>query len=136
MKYLITIFSIVIASFILSEHLINYKINDEFKYDKKDYFTLTFIFSIFVWGLFLISLFTNCELPLNIAYIFIIKCINKISYYNKKFKIILDTNAYNENVQLIKGYMIKDAIKNLFYILATPCICLKKILDFILDKLF
>lgn len=128
----------------MSEHLINYKINDEFKYDKKDYFTLTFIFSIFVWGLFLISLFTNCELPLNIAYIFmiiifikeVIVSINKISYYNKKFKIILDTNAYNENVQLIKGYMIKDAIKNLFYILATPCICLKKILNFILDKLF
>lgn len=128
----------------MSEHLINYKINDEFKYDKKDYFTLTFIFSIFVWGLFLISLFTNCELPLNIAYIFmliifikeVIVSIDKISYYNKKFKIILDTNAYNENVQLIKGYMIKDVIKNLFYILATPCICLKKILDFILDKLF
>lgn len=144
MKYLITIFAIVIASFILSEHFTNNKIEEEFKYNKKDYFTFTFIFAISVWGLFFISLFTKFKLMLNISYLLLIiifikelmVSVDKINYYNKKFKIILRLDDYNRNVQSIKVCMVKDSIKNLFYVLATPCICLKIILNFILDKLF
>jgi hypothetical protein len=60
----------------------------------------------------------------------------KISYYDKKNKVLLKNKEYNISGVNIKKVMVIDSLIDLFTLLASPLILIKKIIEKILNLVF
>lgn len=141
---IISLFSINIASFVLSNYFFLNKLEDEYKYKSSKYFIYRFIASFILISLifvgYIIGHLNLIKISFSILLVVvlyeIIISIIKIDYYNKKFKLILELKEYNINKDMIRKRMVIDALKNVFYLLGAPFLVLKYLMNLLLNKIF
>lgn len=141
---IISLFSVVLTSYVLSKYFFLMNLDDNYKYKRKRDLKMSLIFSLFSIIFFYVGyclnsmLITYVSLACLIGVIGYEICISiiKISYYDKRFKLILNNNDNNINRDSVKKMMVIDAIKDIFYCLGIPFLFLEYLINRILDIIF
>jgi len=135
----------MIASFIISKYFSYIKIDERIKFNSKVNFTFHFGLSFLAYMFFFIGVIFVNEFIIVVSIVILgltllkelIITIFKINYYDKKFKKIIKDNLFGEfDKRMIKKNMVKDAIKNDFYLLSSPVLVLEKEIKFLLNCIF
>jgi hypothetical protein len=141
---LISLFTLLVAGFVLSKYFYSSKLSEEILYKDSKWFIINFFISflswIFIfWGYFLeISIIKNISLLVLLISLVIELCFGfiKINYYNNKFKLILKLKDNNINRDIIKRRMVKDSLKNFFCALASPLLIIEYLLKLLLNIIY
>ena len=135
---MINLFTILIASFLISNYSKNKNLSEDLKYEKNYGFKASYILSIVIWAALILSYGIH-NLILKIVSLIllaiivlkeIIVSLIKLNFYNKQYK---EREIRNSKM---KHIMIIDAMKNIFYVLSSPLLIIQTGLNWVLNKIF
>ena len=135
---MINLFTILIASFLISNYSKNKNLSEDLKYEKNYGFRASYILSIVIWAALILSYGIH-NLILKIVSLILLAIIVlkeiiilliKLNFYNKQYK---EREIRNSKM---KHIMIIDAMKNIFYVLSSPLLIIQTGLNWVLNKIF